>query len=235
MRVKPLIVAGGLSVLNACAGTANLVPAGTAHALPGVEAAAVEAVEGVRVVARPDIWPGFVPVQQEVTPIRVAIYNDGDAPLRVQYREFELTTPDGRIFAALPLLEIDTAVREPRAVPPVPVRPAFTANDFEIAPLYAPVYPDLPVGPNLYYDPEYYEYVDYYYDYWRRYDLPTATMIELAIPEGVLLPGGELEGFLYFEEVGTEVPRVSFRMDLVNARNAALLGTIEIPFVVRDE
>lgn len=232
MQVKPLIAAGGLILLGACASATNLVPAEEAHALPGQQAAAVEAVAGVRVVARPDVWPGLAPVQKEVTPVRVAIYNDGDAPVRVQYREFMLTAPGGRVFAALPLLEIDAAVREPVAVPPVPVRPAFEAFGFEVAPLYSPLYPDFPVGPDLHYDPAYYEH---YYDYWRRYDLPTATMIELAVPEGVLLPGGELEGFLYFEEVGTQVPRVTFRMDLVHARTGALLGTVDIPFLVREE
>lgn len=48
--------------------------------------------------------------------------------------------------------------------------------------------------------------------YWDRYEpvmktvsLPTVDMLRKALPEGVLEPGGRLDGFVYFEGVGAEV------------------------------
>jgi hypothetical protein len=57
-------------------------------------------------------------------------------------------------------------------------------------------------------------------------------MVALAVPEGTVQPGGELTGFLYFEEVPGDVPDALFTMELVNARTGEPIDTIEIPFRV---
>jgi hypothetical protein len=98
-----------------------------------------------------------------------------------------------------------------------------------VAPLYGPLYPGLPTeAGGFFYDPFYY---GRYGDYWRRVELPTPAMVRHALPESVISPGGSVDGYLYFEKVNTEVPRVRFRMDPLNSDRGAI-GTVEIPLVV---
>jgi hypothetical protein len=81
------------------------------------------------------------------------------------------------------------------------------------------------------YDPFYY---DTSYGRWRENEMPPAPLEPLAVPEGTVQPGGELSGFLYFEDLSGEVSRVRFQMEVVDARTGEPLGTVEIPFLVRE-
>lgn len=55
-------------------------------------------------------------------------------------------------------------------------------------------------------------------------------MIQRALPEGVLGAGGRVEGYLYFEKISDDIPRVRFSMDLLNPDRGAI-GTVDIPLV----
>jgi hypothetical protein len=57
-------------------------------------------------------------------------------------------------------------------------------------------------------------------------------MIAEVLPEGVLEPGGRVEGFLYFERVDPQAPRVRFRADLTSADTGEVFGEVSIPFTV---
>jgi hypothetical protein len=58
-------------------------------------------------------------------------------------------------------------------------------------------------------------------------------MLAKGIPDGVLEPGGQISGFLYFEKLPGSLERITFEADLVNARTGANFGTVRIPFVVK--
>jgi hypothetical protein len=81
-----------------------------------------------------------------------------------------------------------------------------------------------------YYDPIYY---DQYYTYWQTVNLPTAHMLRVALPDGVIQEGGSVSGFIYFERVSESVPSVRFEYQLTDATTGKTFGTINIPFVVK--
>src|SRR5690606_18914943 len=85
------------------------------------------------------------------------------------------------------------------------------------------------------YYPSVIDYYDRYYPQFLRIPLPTGDMIQKALPEGVLMPGGTLTGFLYFENVDGDVPSVDFTAELVEATNGDgdPIGVIRIPFVTK--
>ena len=64
-------------------------------------------------------------------------------------------------------------------------------------------------------------------------ELPTQDMLVRAIPEGVLQPGGTVDGFLYFETVPKGVESVTFTYQLHDANSRESLGTVQIPFAAR--
>ncbi|NRD68872.1 hypothetical protein HRD49_44880, partial [Corallococcus exiguus] len=68
----------------------------------------------------------------------------------------------------------------------------------------------------------------YYYDP----PLPTADMLNNALPEGTLEPGGTQEGFLYFQGVAHREDVVTLQLNLVDAESGAPFGSLGIPFQV---
>jgi hypothetical protein len=56
-------------------------------------------------------------------------------------------------------------------------------------------------------------------------------MVAKALPEGVLRPGGRIEGFLYFDE-GFDSERATFQLDLVDAETSRQLGMAAIPLEI---
>lgn len=57
-------------------------------------------------------------------------------------------------------------------------------------------------------------------------------MLRRALPEGILDPGGRLEGFLYFPDQprGTALDLLA---SLTDASSGQVFGTIAIPFTVK--
>lgn len=234
IRLAPRLLAGGALALGACgADRPALEPAPEATRVPALEDTVFAEVDGIRVWVRADEWPGPLPIRREVTPVRVAIVNGSDRPVRLQYRDFALVGPAGRRWAALPppAIEGDVDVRRPAdGVPPIE-RPGFAYEGFEVAPYFEPMYPGITVYDEPFaLDSTYY---GAYTPYWAEIELPTREMLELALPEGVIRPGGRVDGFLYFEHVDPEqVERVVFRADLVDPRTGVEIGDVEIPFDV---
>jgi len=223
----PLIFAAG------CARQTVLRPGPDADEVSWMEQAAVEEVDDVRIVAQVDTWPGDPDVETHVTPVRVVVENDSDQPVRLRYQEFALIAADGSRFAALPPYAVEGEVTDRTIVEhPQPMSdPMFEYRRFTVASYTGPVYPTLGKYEGRFvYDPYYYHY---YQDYWVDYELPTVTMLEHAIPEGVIAPDGRVAGYLYFEPVPPEQSKVRFRADVVNASNGQMLGEVSIPFVVK--
>lgn len=177
--------------------------------------------------ARVDAWSAQPEnLAQEATPIRVRIMNRSGNPLRIRYNDFHLVGPDGKSFAAIPPYNLQGEVTKPIN------NLATPATGFTVAPYLTGYYPGITsfAGPFAY-DAAYY---GTYAPRFRQINLPTEQMLQLALPEGVVDPTGEVSGFLYFESVGDlDVSRVQLRAELVNAQTGQKFGDITIPFVVK--
>lgn len=213
-----------VATLAGCAGRPDLEPGpGARPAPPGPGKGAMGSVNGITIVARSDAWAGFPPDLEEVTPVLVTITNDGKAPVRLRYNEFSLVAPTGQRYAAIPPFNV-------RGTEVEPIEEVAEYSGFRVAPYHARYYPWLePYAGEFPFDEFYYST---YYPRFVRIELPTGDMIQKALPEGVLEPGGSISGFLYFENVGSDVKRVDFTADLVNAATGRHFGAVRIPFSV---
>lgn len=241
LTLAALAALGAAGLLAGCADRVSLMPAPSATALPtqGEATGAVETVAGVRVAVISREWPGTAQISNAVTPLKVDIRNNSDQPVAIRYSEFRLTSLDGRTYSALPPVAIEATVPSTRVAPVAPrlapgyspiTLPGFTATGFGVSPMYSPLYPGYPVATGPFaYDPLYYGNVG---SYWRQVQLPTVAMARMALPEGVLQPGGQMQGYLYFQEIDPNIASLRFRMDVVSAGQGRELGTVEIPFLV---
>ncbi|MBA3548511.1 MAG: hypothetical protein H0T76_18670 [Nannocystis sp.] len=223
LAVVPLIAVGSAG----CATT--LVPAPGAHRVAGVGYGAEAEQAGVHIVASAAAWRGFPSdLDDIVEPMLVTITNDSGRSLEIRYEHFDLLTPGGVIFVALPPFQISVVTFEPAYGMGGPV----LGFGFSVAPYLSPWYPGWTVygGPFPFHSGYYAGYYPYYSSY-ERITLPTGDMIQKALPEGVLAPGGRITGFLYFEQV-TDVSRVAFVARLIELGGQPF-GQIQIPFVAQ--
>lgn len=234
-RSLALTLTLALFAAGCASGGANLDPAPSANEAPAAEEAVVRNVNGVEMTVQAGAWAGEEGVTQDVTPLQVTLNNGSSDSVAVRYRNFSLIAPDGQRYAALPPFSVQGTV-DMRETEPV-ADPGFTYDGFGVAPSYGGYYSG---GVGVYdtygysaYDTGYY---GTYADYWDNVQLPTREMIARALPEGVVEPGGRVQGFLYFEKVdGDAVPRVRFRADLQDAGGGRTFGEISIPFTVSED
>jgi len=223
---NPVPVALTLATLFAagCASGPELEPTRGTPTVEGDPAAAFERAEGVRVEAEPDAWSGEPATLGMLTPMLVTITNDSERPLRVRYNEFQLVDSRGRTYAAVPPFDLEAT-----EVEIVDERP-FGATGFHVAPHHARFFPHLhSFGGHFHHDPHYH---GLHHPTFEQFELPTDDIITMALPEGVVDPGGKITGFLYFEEVEEEdLRRVNFTFDLVDAETERTFAEVRIPFV----
>jgi hypothetical protein len=210
--------------------------------VPGRTGEAVSEVDNVNVIADPK-WNGDPEILEYVTPIKVTINNNSDHELLLQYRDFSLVSEKGSYYAALPPYQITGTLQDPAPAHEYPriVRPGFRHRRFFIAPYYGRIYPGIPpfrFGPrdgfpsfDPFFDPFYFHNYPYY---WRNTPLPTPFMLQEAIPEGVIDPGGFVMGYVYFQKVNPEAKKVIFQLDLQDKGHVAF-GTVSIPFTVKKQ
>lgn len=194
--------------LTSCRYAADGTPELEYSQLSPVEKKAATALSPVRILARPETWPGGKAIAFKTTPVYLKIENRSDAPLLIRYSDFKVLTPAGRTFSALPVCLIDTKVRGPivpgmlpmltaAAYPPIE-EPLFEFRDFRVAPYLKSLYPTVPAHEGEFpYDLAYNQRQS---NYWQHTDLPNLDMILRAVPEGVLHPGGWIAGWLYFQK-----------------------------------
>jgi hypothetical protein len=223
-RAGPAAASALIAALALAACATQLRPAPGAVVLPGPGQAAVAEAGGVRIVASADAWRGDPEsLDQVVTPMLVRVENDGTVPVQVRYEDFALVADDGRRFAAIPPFNV-------RGVVSALDRGVYPIYGFRAAPFYSAFYPHLAIAPGIYpFDPFYY---DAYWPYWHRWvNLPTGDMVQKALPEGVLQPGGRATGFLYFQDVD-KARHVTFQARLPVRDTDDRTVSITIPFVV---
>jgi hypothetical protein len=86
-------------------------------------------------------------------------------------------------------------------------------------------------GP-FFYPPGYAEWV---YPFGGPYSpaSPTADVLALAMPEGILPPGSHVNGFLYFRRATAGSPRhLDLGWELHDAQSNAEIGQLHVPFDV---
>jgi hypothetical protein len=211
--------------VGACTTQPELLPAAGHTSAMGRRSLAVESRSGVTVTADGSVWDSSPKnLATELTPVWVTLHNETGRSLRVQYDEFTLRGASGAIYVALapyvPGASTSRAVFE--------VQDGGDFDKFQVAPYLAPSYPWLPVwnGP-LSYGPSIHSVA------WRA-GLPTASMLERALPEGVLENGGSVSGFLYFQKVDVRESRATFQIALQEPTPAwqptRQVAAIDIPF-----
>lgn len=248
-----------LIFLSGCATHhAYLVPAPSANLTNGGHAATASA-NGVTVTVTPNSWQG-VPrdLYRDVTPLKVRIENHSNNPVRLSYEDFVVHGPTGETFAALPPSEITGQHYGDNAGPdrsrivlaawhtPAPqvhgrvvigrsrviITPRFAWRGFYYAPFWGYGYSGL--GPWPHYWRPSVGYYNLYYPYMRSFNLPTRSMLSEGLPEGVISPGGFVDGFLYFRKVDPKLTNVDFEAKLQDAKTGQPFGEIEIPFQVEE-
>ena len=198
--------------------------ASASQQVPGSPNEATASTAGVTFEVEVDAWNGDpITLNTVLTPVKVSISNEGPHAVSLRYRNFTLKNPDGISSSALPPFEIRGSTNDPSPV----IAPNFRYRNFMAYPNYR-FY-----GPRFRYwaddwgwDPAWY---NSNYGYWQR-DLPTADMLRKAIPEGVLNPGGSVEGYVYFQRVPDKTPAVELQVNLMDARSHTQFGTIRVPF-----
>ena len=231
---RPWALAGSALVASLALGCgaqrAVLTPAPGAQTAAGSRVAVAQA-DGVTLRVEPGAWPGPRSVETAVTPLKVTFENNGTRPVAIRYDHVALVTQDGKRLTALPPFQ---AQREAAGtvIPPAPLTDLrFGYRRFFVAPHLRWYYSRLsPFRSPFLYDRLYY---DRYVDYWASRHIAMEQVRRNAIPEGVLEPGGQITGYLYFEDVADEdVLQVTFHADLVDAATGDALARVEVPFNV---
>jgi hypothetical protein len=223
IRAFPGVAALLLSAAAIAGCGARLAPAPGIPVVPGPVPGAIGRSDGVQIIAYPDAWSASPETLNTiVTPILVVIDNGGTVPLRLRHEDFALVTGDGARLVALSPYEVTGFASVPASGPVVVAYPRFSFS-FGIGTYRG--------RRGLYYaDPFLYDDL-YYYPISIQVPLPTAEMVQLALPERTLEPGGRATGFLYFDRVRRKARRADFTAQLVNATTGVPIGTVTIPFV----
>ncbi len=198
----------------------ELIPTPGETVQPAGPLSAAAEVAGVRTELNTDAWRGIPSdLGDHFTPVLVTLTNNNDQPVRVRYSDFVLVGPSNDVYHALPPFNISETVTEPITL-------ERTYSGFLIAPYLSRYYPRARVlrDPFLFDD----VYFRRYYPAFVEIQLPTGDMIQKALPEGVLEPGGRVSGFLYFEDPDDDVGRVTYTQSVVTT-GGAQLGVIASP------
>ncbi|MCD6680992.1 MAG: hypothetical protein LT102_10120 [Burkholderiaceae bacterium] len=217
-----LFALAALLALGGCADTLN--PAPMAAEVIGPAKGAIERDHGIVMVARAGVWDG-VPrnLEQRLTPMLITLKNEGRVPVRIDYSQMMLVTPKQMVLRALPPLQVDGTVTQA-------LTPLWRPIGFAYAPYWRPFVGGAPIWTGPFpHDPL----------YWNRYgpvlrevNLPTLDMLQRAMPEGVLQPGGQVTGFVYFPGVDDDIEQVRLRVDLAAADDGKRHARLMIPFAV---
>jgi hypothetical protein len=157
--------------------------------------------------------------------LHVTVENASAVAIQIRYRYFTLTSQDGLQAPAVPPMSIQRP-----GTNVIAVAPGFRAHRFLLLRPYGPYYPAFPLWDGPFdWDPFFY---DQLYATWQP-PLPTPDMINQALPEGVLQPGGHVSGFLYFRKLRQSEGRVIFAHEVVDAETRQRIATIRIPLVLQ--
>jgi hypothetical protein len=174
----------------------------------------------VEIVARAGAWRGWPSdLARFVTPIHVTVVNLGTVPVRVSHDDFALTLAGDRQLGSVLPTEVRGTVYQP---PPSPLSSAGFLVSGEsyrrerdwVAPgsaWNAAADPVARVG--------------------EPFALPSPDVLDRALREDVLQPGGTASGFVYFER-GPPAGQVELTVRLVDAWTGRGLGRAVVPLML---
>ncbi len=189
---------------------------------------------GVSIMVEPGVWYGPENSGKEIVPVQITISNNSGFPILIRYSDFFMVgSKTGNVYRALPPYHFDNTVESiVIRLPGVsPFKPNFVAEKFGVAYYCSEMYPEFPVWQGVFqFERLFYER---YYPVWTKKKLPSgAALIQSEIPEGVLLSGGFLNGFLYFETFKKAEKQVVMNFRLCEANRGLILEKISMPFSV---
>jgi hypothetical protein len=216
-----------LGLVPLACGHDRMLPASTTRVIPDAPGFAVVEQDGVRLAASGDDWtarPADLP--DRLTPVRVRIVNHSGCALQILYSRFALAGARGRLYRPLPpvLLFHERPVDSAGTV-----RPFFASANFFVRQAYRDVYPSLPPWPTRL--PSEDRFYEHQYKLWGR-NLPTPEVQRMGLPEGVLDNGGQISGFLFFENATGRERKLLFKADLEEGQGDRTVTSISIPFRV---
>jgi hypothetical protein len=226
--VLAIVGSSALGTVACSRNYAKLSPAPDASIAPGPGEGATTTVDGVRITARAQAWQWDpTDLNTKVTPLLLQLENNGTHPLLVRYNGIALVDSMGHRFNVMPPYDIDGTVAETYRVS----NPYYGFNRFYVAPYLTRWYPRFsPYGGAFAFNSAYYSP---YLTQYRSVQLPTVDMVQRALPEGVLQPGGTAMGFVYFERLDRDARTLTLNVELTDAQTGASIGTARIPFVTR--
>ena len=180
-------------------------------------------VAGVEVSARMGAWTGAPDMLDVITPVQVRVDNGSGRYLRLRLAD----------FAVVSLAGSHAAVLQPN-VGPAPAAlyaPRFVAYGLLTAPTDAAVYPNVREWAGWFPRDAQQELTAA--RAWPDARMPTPEMRSLALPDGVLQPGGSSEGFVYVVRPAAQEPGARLRFDLVDAESGKVFGTATVPLGVQ--
>jgi hypothetical protein len=196
--------------------------------VPGPGQGASANADGVTVIARAQAWQwNPTNLSNQATPILLELENNSDRAVAVRYNHIWLTDADGHRFNVMPPYDVNGTVTQSFEVQ----NPFYGFNRFTVAPYLSRWYPRFGRYAGTFgYDASYYSP---YMTAYQRVRLPTADMVQRALPEGVLEAGGRAGGFVYFEALHRDAQTLTLSVDVVDAATNAPVGTARIPFIAR--
>ena len=197
---------------------------------PPVAAQSAAGATGQAILVQPgdlDRWPGPARIKSNITPLEVTIQNRGSTPVLLALSRLRLVGRNGEVFRALPLFHVKASTGgEPQLSDPFEVRDLkFETRGFRLAPTYRVAYRGIPIAEErVGLSPDYYKL----YDYYSGKPLPTTGMRRRGIPEGIIDPGGEVKGYLFFEDVSRSAKPVTLHYEIVDPTSGASTGSIQV-------
>lgn len=188
-----------------------------------VNDAEVATAAGVQVRAMPVTRTSRYQNEMEYLPVHLEIRNRSDQPLRLRYDAFALG-PGGA--DAVPVHWLDQAQTGMPGIGGLPAS-GWRESGYEVAGEYADLFPDATP-----YEGEFEETtVDAYRARGGAGELGAFRDRELladVIPEGVIRPGGFVDGTVWFERPDDVTGAVPLTLELVNAESGERFGEIRV-------
>lgn len=227
MKIQ-LVCMSALALLLGCRSVSpDLEPAAGANKVATGEDAAIDRSQGVRMIVQTTPWPGQHLIEMEVTPVRVHIANDSGGMVAVRYDNFVIVNEKGETYRALHPYQTHGDV-PPTTVSEQVEQPRFEHDAFAVAAHQRQLYQ----GVFQTYDGAFVPSHEAEY-LWG--DMPTPEMRAWALPEGVVQPGGHIEGYLYFEKVDDGDETLTVRATLDRPGTSEKVADFSLPFVVEED
>jgi hypothetical protein len=212
---------------GASCGHGRLAPGQDAELVPEVATSAVAVDSGIRVVASLGDSGGMQKeLPDQVAPIKIRVVNRGQRPVSILYEHFSLEGKRGRRYHVVPAVPLTHATL---LAGMGPIQPIFASSNFEVAARYHDIYPSLDASPSPL--PREQGGDDPRASLWAT-RAPDREVCRMELPEGVLGPGGEITGYLYFEDPTRSESALTLVANLVSQPNGDTVASVKIPLQV---